>query len=277
MSVEPISIEDPDDPRLEPYRDVRERDLVGRKGRFIAEGRLVVSALLTGTRFRATSVLVSPPALEAIREDLALAEPSPTVYVASVDTMSAVAGFHIHRGCLAVGERLDEPGVRELVAPEGRASLLLALEDLSNHDNVGGVFRSAAAFGADGVLLSPRCCDPLYRKAIRVSMACALRVPFARSASWSDDLDALARAGYERVALVLDPDAADIDEHVLTCAERVALVLGAEGPGLTRATIERCDARVRIPIASEVDSLNAAVAGAIALHRYRAALARRAR
>ncbi|MEM1423451.1 MAG: RNA methyltransferase [Planctomycetota bacterium] len=267
VRAEPITIDDPSDPRLDPYRDVRERDLVGRKGRFVAEGRLVVAALLAHARFRATSVLVSPPALDAIRPYLEACPEPPPVYVALVETMSAVAGFHIHRGCLAIGERLDVLTTEDLTR-DPTPGLLVALEDLSNHDNVGGVFRNAAAFGARGVLLSPRCCDPLYRKAIRVSMACALRVPFARSEAWDDDVDALGRARYERVALVIDPDARDIDEHARTSPGRVALFVGAEGPGLTETTVRRCDVRVRIPIANGVDSLNASVACAIALHRY---------
>ena len=270
MCVEPIAIEDPGDERLEAYRDVRERDLVGRKGRFIAEGRLVVSSLLSSTRFRATSVVVSPSAYESIRADVEACDDPPPVFIAPVETLSDVVGFHIHRGCLAIGERIAEltPSDVHSSAP----GHLVVLEELSNHDNVGGVFRNAAAFGAHGVLLSPRCCDPLYRKAIRVSMACALRVPFARSEDFARDIEALGEAGYERVALVIDDDALDIDNHARECSDRVALFVGAEGPGLTRETVGRCDVRVRIPIASGVDSLNASVACAIALHRYRSAI-----
>ncbi len=250
------------------FRDVRERDLVGREGRFVAEGRLVVSALLTGTRFRARSVLVSPSAFESIRQDLEAAEQIPDVYVASVETMSSVAGFPIHRGCLAIGERLGDLRIQDLIAPAGQPSLLVVLEDLANHDNVGSVFRNAAAFGASGVLLSPRCCDPLYRKAIRVSMASALRVPFARAGAWPNELGLLRDHAYTTVALVTDRDAIPIADHAPDAGARVALLIGAEGPGLDGRTALSCDARVRIPISGEIDSLNASVAGAIALHRY---------
>lgn len=250
---------------------------MGRKGRFVAEGRLVVGALLTGTRFVARKVLVSEPALASIRTELEQADPPPEVYVASVETMSDVAGFHIHRGCLAIGERLADLSPEDLIAPADEASLLVGLEDLSNHDNVGSVFRNAAAFGAGGVLLSPRCCDPLYRKAIRVSMASALRVPFARAEDFQKTLRGLATRGYETVALVTDVDATPIGEHAPVCSRRVALVVGAEGPGMTRRSVEACSVRVRIPIVAEIDSLNAGVASAVALHRYREALDTRAR
>ncbi len=266
MGVTVTHITDEADPRVEPFRAIRERDLVGRQGRFIAEGRLVVRTLLASSRARAITILVSPKALDSIADALEATAQEPEVLVAPTEVMSAIAGFDIHRGCLALGERPDPPTAGEL-AEAPSPSLVVACEDLSNHDNMGGVFRSAAAFGASGVLLSPRCCDPLYRKAIRVSMGTALELPFARSMSWSQDLALFREREYRVLALALTEDALTIAEAAGGETSRVALVVGAEGPGLARSTIAACDAAVRIPITRGVDSLNAAVATSIALQR----------
>jgi len=255
---------------VQAYRNVRDADLKGRDQLFIAEGRFVVRLLLRGSRFPVESVLVTEAALESIRPDLAERD-SPPVMVASPEVMNAIVGFDIHRGCLAAGKRVPVPSARELLVEQHGLRLCVCAEDLSNHDNLGGVFRSAAAFGAGAVLLTPRCCDPLYRKAIRVSMGHALRVPFADVPAGADGIATLKDTGFLTVALTPERGAIALEE----CAgriraeqpARVCLLLGSEGPGLSRAMIAGADLRVRIPIAQGVDSLNAAVAGAIAMQR----------
>jgi len=263
-----VRLEDPTDARLDDYRAVRERDLVTRRGVFIAEGRLVVRTLLTQSRFAARSVLVNDAALPAVAD--AVPDELP-VYLVPQNVLDSVTGFHIHRGCLAVGERAGIPSLDGLLGsiPADAAASLVALESLSNHDNVGGVFRNALAFGASGVVLSPGCADPHYRKAIRVSMGAALRVPFAHAEPWADSLARLNRAGFTVVALTPAPDAVDISDvhRALSRPRRVALLLGTEGAGLSADALAASDLRVRIPMAPGVDSLNVASAAAVALHR----------
>lgn len=267
----PIPIDSPDDPRLEVYRNVREADLVGRRGLFIAEGRLVVRTLLGAARFPCRSVLVTPVALEAIREAFETSKKNPEVLVASQEVMNHVVGFDIHRGCLAVGER---PTVRvddewERVLPEGEdTARVVVLENLTNHDNVGGVFRSALALGASALLLSPACADPLYRKAIRVSMGAALRLPFAVVPRWPEGLEVLKRRGFTVAALSTGPGSVDLDDYAAAArAARLAIMVGTEGEGLSDSALAGADVRLRIAMTPGVDSLNAGVAAAIAMHR----------
>jgi tRNA G18 (ribose-2'-O)-methylase SpoU len=255
----PIPIDDPADQRLAPYAQMRERDLVGREGRFVAEGEVVLRVLLSPrARFPVESVLLAPERLPGLAP--ALAGLDAPVYLASKAVMGAVAGFPIHRGVLAVGLRgLDPPP--DALVPAGPA-LLLGLVGLANHDNVGGLFRNAAAFGADAVLLDGTTCDPLYRKAIRVSAGASLTVPFARLPAGDDLLGLCERQALTPVAL--SPRGEDIG--TLPPLPRALLLLGTEGPGLPEALMARAR-RVAIPMAPGVDSLNVAVAGAVALHR----------
>jgi tRNA G18 (ribose-2'-O)-methylase SpoU len=259
-----VPVNDPDDPRVASYRDIRERDLVGRGGRFVAEGEVVLAVLLTRSRHAAESCLVSEKRLPAIAPMLAgLADDTP-VYVASQAVIDAVTGFHIHRGVLALGRRADAPEPAALLRSLPASALVVVLVGLTNHDNVGGVFRNAAAFGADAVLLDSGTCDPLYRKAIRVSVGGTLMVPFARAESASDILDLLARKGFEAVAL--SPAGAE----PLAAAERrarTALILGTEGRGLPPEILARVRS-VCIPMAGDFDSLNVATASGIALHHF---------
>ncbi|MEO1130587.1 MAG: RNA methyltransferase [Planctomycetota bacterium] len=243
------------------YREVRDADARGRHGVFIAEGRFVVRTLLADSPLATRSVFVTPVALESIRDVL----PDDTqVYLAEQDVMNDVVGFNIHRGCLAAGDRPAVVRTEGLLqAAGGRA--VVVLEDVNNHDNIGGLFRSAIALGAGGVLLGPRCADPLYRKSIRVSMGAALRLPFGTAALWPDALETVRAAGYTLLALTPDADADDIGS--LAVSSPVALLLGAEGPGLSQEAMGRADRRVRIGMVSGVDSLNVVVAAAIALHR----------
>jgi tRNA G18 (ribose-2'-O)-methylase SpoU len=258
-----IQIDDPADPRIAAYVAVRERDLVGRRDGFIAEGEVVLRVLLSpNARAKAASVLVAESRLARLApllEGLAADQP---VYVARQGVMDAIAGFHIHRGMLAHGLRPPDPGAAALLAGLPDRALALALFGVSNHDNIGGLFRNAAAFGAGAVLLDPACCDPLYRKAIRVSVGAALKVPFARLTAGEDAIAVLARAGF--VALALSPVGAE-PLTGLARPDRAALLLGAEGPGLPADILARAR-RVAIPMAAGWDSLNVAAASAVALH-----------
>src|SRR5206468_6952534 len=187
------------------------------------------------------------------------------VYVAQPAMLARVVGFHFHRGCLASGERPPELGIEPLVAPGGRR-LLVGLEGVTNPDNVGGVFRNARAFGADGVLLGPGCADPLYRRALRVSMGAALQTPFVSILEWPAGLARLRAAGFRIAALTPDRAAVDISSFG-PVPGRLVLLLGAEGQGLSAAARAAADVHLRIPIVPGVDSLNVATAAGIALHR----------
>lgn len=259
-------IDDPADPRVADYREARDGQLRRRAGLFLAEGRLVVRRLLEASRFRTRSLLLTHRALDDL-SDLLTGDDAPPVYLASAETIRAVVGFKFHRGCLAAAVRGAPVRPEALIEPPGPRTLL-ALEELADPDNVGAVFRNAAAFGAAGVLLSPGCADPLYRKAIRVAMGATLSTPFAR-ADWPGGLTMLRAAGYTLVALTPDPAAQDIAAMVTggLPSRRLALVVGAEGDGLRASTRAAADCRVRIPMTAGADSLNVATACGIALHR----------
>jgi tRNA G18 (ribose-2'-O)-methylase SpoU len=260
---EPVRIDDAGDSRLDPYRAVRERDLVGRQGRFVAEGTVVLRAMLNAGRFAPESVLVLENRLAGLAEILAMLPPETPVYVASQAIMDSVAGFHIHRGVLAVGRRGDLASAELLVAGLPERALVVVLVGISNHDNVGSIFRNAAAFDADAVLLDATSCDPLYRKAIRVSVGAALSVPFARGGDADALVGLLQASGFS--VLTLSPSGRD-DLARLARPDRVALVLGTEGEGLPRDLLDRTRS-VRISMSDRFDSLNVAAASAIALHR----------
>ena len=263
MEPVPETVSDPDDPRLEPYARMRERDLVGRAGRFIVEGEVTLRLLLgRRSRFRAESILLLPERWPSLAGAVAACPAPPPVFLATRAVMSAVAGFPIHRGVLAVGLRGPEPELAGLVPQSPAPALVLGLAGLTNHDNVGAAFRNAAAFGADAVILDTASCDPLYRKSIRVSAGAALIQPFARLAADRDWLR-LAEA-LDLQALALSPGAAEtLDERA--APPRALLILGTEGPGLDAAILARAHP-VRIPMAAGFDSLNVATAAGIALH-----------
>lgn len=258
-----VLIDDPDDPRVAPYRNIRERDLVGREGRFVAEGKVVLDVLFQTQRFAAESVLVLENRLEGLRHTLNRGPIDLPVYVASRAVMDAIAGFHIHRGILAIGRRRSVETAAELLAGLPARALVLLLVGISNHDNAGAIFRNAAAFGADAVLLDATSCDPLYRKAIRVSVGAALKVPFASGEGAEGLIDLLTR--HDFVPLALSPRGRD-DIRALARPQRVALVLGTEGEGLPETLMSRMRT-VRIAMAPDFDSLNVATASAIALHQ----------
>jgi tRNA G18 (ribose-2'-O)-methylase SpoU len=260
-----IPIDTPEDPRVAEYREITDAELMRRRGLFVAEGRTVVARMIEGGRFQIRSLLLNPASHRALAPVLSELEPEIPVFVCASRAFAALTGFDFHRGCLALAGRPPARGVEE-IAPAAR--LLVVLEGVTNADNVGSVFRNAAAFGADAVLLSPTCCDPLYRKAIRTSMAASLRVPFARLEPWPQGLERLTASGISIVALTPGPDAETLEHFVAGGRPaRLALLVGTEGSGLTAGAATQAAARVRIPIGPAVDSLNLAVATGIALSR----------
>jgi tRNA G18 (ribose-2'-O)-methylase SpoU len=253
-----IAVDDPHDPRLADYVGLSDPQLRRRveaeRGFFIAESPLVVQALVRSGR-TVRSVLVTPAQHETIAGSLAGLDAP--VYVARPEVLRAVVGFDLHRGAVASGDRWSMPAVSTVL---DRARRVAVVQKLGDHENLGGVFRSAAAFGIDAVLLDAECADPLYRRCVRVSIGHVLTVPWTRLHS----LDDLRHAGFARFALTPDPGAlalADVD-----WPERFALLLGSEGPGLSPEWLAAADARVRIPMRPAVDSLNVATAAAIAFY-----------
>jgi tRNA G18 (ribose-2'-O)-methylase SpoU len=271
MVVERIT--SPDDARIEGYRATRDGALARARGTFLAEGRLVVGALLERSDHRARSVVVTEAALAAIEGSVAIAAArwgaAPAVYLVDQPVIDALVGFHIHRGCIAEGERGRVRTAAEIAGAIEGDGVIVVTEGVNNHDNVGGIFRTALALGARAVVIDPGTADPLYRKAIRVSMGAALRVPWGASGELPRGLDVVRSAGFRCVALTPGDGAPEIGAFAAGggATGRIALVVGAEGPGITPATAAACDARVRIAMAPGVDSLNVATATGIALHR----------
>jgi len=267
------------DPRLADYRLMSDADLVKRRGLFVAETRLVVTHVIERMPAAVRSVLVNEAAYRGLEAILATLPAHVPVFVCAAADFPIITGFNFHRGCLAIVERPRELTAAEIIersvsspstdrsADSSRYGTLIVLEGVTNADNVGAVFRDAAAFRAGGVLLDPATCDPLYRKAIRTSTAAVLRVPFARVDPWPSGLDRLRERRISIVALTPREPSVTIDAFASARPDRIALLVGTEGTGLTPAAEAAADCRVRIPIASDVDSLNLAVAVGIALHR----------
>jgi tRNA G18 (ribose-2'-O)-methylase SpoU len=265
--VRAVLVEDPDDPRLDDFRDLtradRRPDRPGGRGLVIAEGVPVVRRLLDSP-YPIRAVLGVPPRIEAFGADLAALDAP--VYTASADLMATVVGFHLNRGVLASADRAPAALVPDLLARAGRIAVL---EGVNDHENLGAVFRNAAALGVHAVLLGDGCADPLYRRSVRVSMGHVLRVPFARLAPWPAALAALRGAGFTLLALTPKPPSVPLTDLDPAALPRTALLLGAEGPGLTGPTLAAADLRVRIPMEPGVDSLNLATAAALAFHHLR--------
>ncbi len=266
MAAHLVSIESAAHPALQPYTAIRERDLVGRDGCFVAEGEVILRVLVARSEHAVRSLLLEKRRVESVRDVLDSLPDSIPAYVVPQAVMDGVVGFSIHRGVLALGERGPTIASSTLLESSLRSSqaqplVLVGLVGLTNHDNVGGIFRNVAAFGASGVLLDQESCDPLYRKAIRVSAGAALLVPFARCGSVKEMLDVLEAAKIEPIALT---PRGEETIGSLSPAPR-ALLLGTEGPGLPDAVLVRAR-RVRIDMAPGIDSLNVAVASGIALH-----------
>lgn len=264
-----IAIAAADDPRVADYRCVRERDLVGRQGRFVIEGEVVLEVAVRCGRFPLASVLIAADRVPRLGRLLDAVPAGVPVMSAAPAVMDAIAGFAIHRGILAIGLKPPpaEPAAAlaaALAALPPRA-LVVGLAGLANHDNVGGIFRNAAAFGADLVLVDDESCDPLYRKAIRVSAGGVLAVPWLRAGPAAQMVTALEQAGLAPLALSPAGRERLCD---LKPPPRAALLLGAEGPGLPDAILARART-VTIPMSGGFDSLNVATTSGIALHHLR--------
>ena len=267
-----VRIDALDDPRVAEFRAAPDPVLLRERGLFVAEGRFVIQTLLQARRFRIRSLLLTEHTHRNLADELAAAvvHDAP-VYVATSSLFKDIGGYDFHRGYLALAERPAPLEPRAVIDKAETGRPLIVIERVGNPDNIGGIFRNAAAFGAAGVLLSPGCCDPLYRKAVRTSTGASLHVSYAVVDSWPAGLEELRARGYRLVALT--PDAGAIDIRELCDGTRgskgVALLLGAEGEGLRAEVIAMADARVRIPIEPVVDSLNVATTAAIALHHLR--------
>lgn len=266
----PITITDPGDERVADYLRLTDMALRTRlepaNGLYLAESEKVIRrALAAGHRPR--SYLMAPRWLTDLADLVERAEADGVpVYVGEPDVIRVLTGFHLHRGALASMHRPELPALDGLLADARR---VVVLEDIVDHTNVGAVFRSVAAIGADAVLVTPRCADPLYRRSIRVSMGTVFQVPWTRIDPWPGGIDTLRAAGLVVAALALTPEAVALDELAADPPQRLAIVLGAEGDGLARHTIGAADLAVRIPMAGGVDSLNVAAAGAVALWALR--------
>ncbi|AIY17446.1 rRNA methyltransferase [Pimelobacter simplex] len=258
-----VEIATADDPRLADYRDLRDvelrKHLEAEHGLFLAEGEKVVRRAILGG-YPARSFLMAPRWLDGLADVLALS-PAPC-YVVSEALAEEVTGFHVHRGALASLERRPLPTVDDVL--DGARSVLV-LEDIVDHTNVGAILRSGAALGFDAVLLAPRCADPLYRRAIKVAMGAVFSLPWTRLPDWYDALPDLTSRGFTTVALTLAPDAVPVDEAVAGL-DKVALVLGSEGHGLSERWEQTADRRAIIPMAAGIDSLNVAAATAVACY-----------
>jgi tRNA G18 (ribose-2'-O)-methylase SpoU len=259
--AELIEIDDPTDPRLADYRDLRDvelrKHLEAEHGLFLAEGEKVVRrAVVAG--FTPRSFLMAPRWVEALGD--VLGPTDAPCYVLSEDLAEEVTGFHVHRGALASLERRPLPSVEEVLAD---ARTVLVLEDIVDHTNVGAIYRCGAAFGFDAVLLAPRCADPLYRRSVKVGMGAVFTLPWTRLPDWEDALPSLSRAGFTTVALTLADGSVPIEDAVAG-RHKVALVLGSEGHGLSPRWEQDADVRAIIAMAGDVDSLNVAAAAAVA-------------
>ena len=258
-----VEIDDPADPRLADYVHLRDmslrKSLEAEQGLFIAEGEKVVRrAVEAGYPVR--SFVMAPRWLDGLSDVLDAATDAPC-YVVDESVAEAVTGFHVHRGALASLRRRPLPSPDAVLSG---ARDVVVLEDVVDHTNVGAVFRAAAALGVDAVLLSPRCADPLYRRAVKVGMGAVFSIPYARLGDWYDGIDLVRRRGFTVVALTPAADAVPLEKAV--DADRVALVLGSEGHGLSYRWLTAADVRARIPMAPGVDSLNVAAAAAVACY-----------
>jgi tRNA G18 (ribose-2'-O)-methylase SpoU len=260
-----IRIESAEDPRIAGFREIRERDLTGREGLFVAEGEVVLRVLASARSHCAVRCLLLAENRVAGLEDLLQSLPAGTpVHVAAQGVLDAIAGFPLHRGILALGEKPGARPLGSLLDGMGETALVVMACGIGNHDNMGGLFRNAAAFGADGVVMDAGCCDPFYRKAIRVSVGAVLRTPMATGVQGPDAVDGLKAAGFRVLALT---PSADLTLDRIPPGGRVAIVLGSEGPGLPASVIARCTP-VGIRMSGGFDSLNVAVTSGIALHHF---------
>jgi tRNA G18 (ribose-2'-O)-methylase SpoU len=272
--MDPIRIEHADDRRIDEFRSIRERDLVGRQGRFIAEGTVVLRMLAAAhgrqREFVAEKILILENRLAGVADILAVFPNDVPVYVADSAVLDGIVGFHLHRGILAVGRRGREPSVAELISALPENALVAAAIGISNHDNIGSIFRNAAAFGVDAILLDETCCDPLYRKALRVSVGSVLQVPYARGGDMTELVEALVEKDFAIWGL---SPSGRTDIRKVPPSPRMALLTGSEGHGLPLALMEKIQT-AGIPQVPGLDSLNAATATGIALYQIAGAQGR---
>jgi tRNA G18 (ribose-2'-O)-methylase SpoU len=258
-------IDDPDDARLDNFRDLnsidRRPDLPSGKGLVIAEGVLVVQRMLASP-FTPLAFLGTDRRLAELKADL-VGNPAP-FYRVSAEVMAQAVGFHLNRGVLAAARRAPD---RSVAAVVDGARTVAVLEGVNDHENLGSIFRNAAGLDVDAVVFGSGCADPLYRRAVRVSMGHALLVPFARAYDWPDDLNILRQRGFRLLAMTPGSDSTTLPAAMTTVRdERVAILVGAEGPGLSYAAMKASDLRVRIPMSRGTDSLNVATAAALAFY-----------
>jgi tRNA G18 (ribose-2'-O)-methylase SpoU len=262
-----VRVDDPADPRLRDFVGLTDVALRRRKepaeGLFLAEGeKVVLRAIAAGYRPRAA--FLEERWLAALAGPLAAA--GAPAYVADPVVLQQVTGYTVHRGALVAMDRKPLPRPGEILT---RSARIAVLEDIVDHTNLGAVFRAAAALGIEGVLLTPRCADPLYRRSVKVSMGAVFALPWARFDRWPGCFDEVKAAGFRLLALTPAADAVPLPE--LTPGDRDALLLGTEGDGLTRRALAVADVRVRIPMDAGVDSLNVAAAAAVAFYALREA------
>ena len=252
-----------DDPRVADYRNVSDAELLRRANLYVAEGRLVVTRAIEA-QHHVASVLVNDASLVALHEPLATLPVETPIYVCDTRDFAALTGYNLHRGSVALVRR---PAVRTVRDIADSGNIIVALDSVSDADNVGSVFRNAAAFGAGSVILNSASCDPLYRKAIRTSMGSTLKVPWTRSENWLADLTVLKRRDFAIVALTPREPSIELDGVTNNLrGRRVVLMVGSEATGLSSESEALADVRVRVPIRKDVDSLNVATAAAIALY-----------
>jgi tRNA G18 (ribose-2'-O)-methylase SpoU len=257
-----IAVDDVDDPRLAPYRDLPQRNLTRQSGLFIAEGEKVVERLIASD-YEVASILAEPTF--AYRYQSRVPEKTP-IYVASRELLMATIGFHFHRGIVACGRRKLAIATGDLLANTPTHATVVVCPSVQDPTNLGSIIRTAAAFGCAAVVLGNKCADPFSRRVLRVSMGAALQLPIVESNNLADDMKKLAHASFELYATVLDPTAEPL--HAMKRGDRLALLLGSEGHGLEDEWIELAHRKITIPMQAGIDSLNVAVAAAVFLHHF---------
>jgi tRNA G18 (ribose-2'-O)-methylase SpoU len=250
-----------DDPRLAPYRYMKEKELARDGRRFIAEGENVVRRLLASST-PVESVFLAERKVPAIAQ---LCPDSVPVFAATDDLIEQIIGFEFHSGVLACGIRPPNPALETIIPPPPAPALLTICQQITNAENLGSLIRISAAFGANAIILGERCCDPYFRQCVRVSMGSIFAIPIVRSTNLLSDLDAVKSHGITRLAAVVGQEAEPLDS--IEPISRVAVIFGSEAQGLDPATINRCDRRVTIPMRLGTDSLNVGVAAAVFLYQ----------
>ncbi|OPB32095.1 RNA methyltransferase [Bartonella sp. AR 15-3] len=264
MTLNITTIHEADDPRLEAYRNIREKDLVGRQHQFIAEGKVILLSLLRSKEFSTLSLLVVAARLLSIMPILKETKPTCPIYCVPQKIMDDIAGFHVHRGMLGIGERKKLPLLKEFLQNLPEKALISVLCGISNHDNMGAIFRNAAAFASTGIIIDKTSCDPLYRKSIRVSAGAALNVPYTQGDDIDSIVTALSNANFHLYAL--SPSASRYLKDA-KATKHTALIFGTEGNGLPAHILQKSET-LRIPMAYGFDSINVATASGLALAHF---------